>query len=452
MRTIATLLFLGAAMLAGAEDFVFKATVTADSLAAYTWALQPAESADGDDSEPLTLTATTLTGKVKASPSGFYRLYAMTSDFQLSLPLYLPGASGAATVSVCGVKKSAGKDSCPPYITATGSPSALALSAMQEAVNRIGRDIWEPDTLSAADVERLLAAYAHTADSLRALPGVPGAVSDFLGLWAVAARSTGWENIRHRLTRLRVTSYESRVKKSAGRDTCPPCIDTPLAACFAETPRLIAAALPPGTLSERLAVLWSTCHTPLLRQRVAESLVTAFILVHDYAAHYEEGLAEIKTLTARYALPPRYAEEYAVRRYSVPGAEFPDVALTDSAGHQVSFKSLRGRVVYVDLWASWCVPCCRLVPAMQALEKELASPDVAFLSISIDTNAEAWHKKRAQLAMHGLQWRDSTGRLADALNVKGIPHFLIYGRDGRLLVYDAPSPKEVERVREELKN
>ena len=59
----------------------------------------------------------------------------------------------------------------------------------------------------------------------------------------------------------------------------------------------------------------------------------------------------------------------------------------------MDFAQFRGKYVYIDLWASWCVPCCREVPHLQKLEKELENKDVVFLSISIDQNPSAWKKK-----------------------------------------------------------
>ena len=106
----------------------------------------------------------------------------------------------------------------------------------------------------------------------------------------------------------------------------------------------------------------------------------------------------------------------------------------------MDFSQLRGKYVYIDLWASWCVPCCREVPHLQKLEKELENKDVVFLSISIDQKVEAWKKKMADLQVHGNQWHDSEGTLGKALNVKGIPFFLIYDKEGKLYMYNAPRP------------
>ena len=100
----------------------------------------------------------------------------------------------------------------------------------------------------------------------------------------------------------------------------------------------------------------------------------------------------------------------------------------------------KGKYVYVDLWASWCVPCCKQVPYLQALEKELQNKNVVFVSISTDSSEAPWKKKMEQLDMHGNQWLNPDGKLCDKLNVSGIPHFLIYDKEGNLHTYDAQRP------------
>ena len=84
---------------------------------------------------------------------------------------------------------------------------------------------------------------------------------------------------------------------------------------------------------------------------------------------------------------------------------------------------------------------------MQKLEKEFeGSDDVTFVSISVDKSEDAWLKKMDQLNMHGNQLRDSSGDLCTLLNVKGIPHFLLYDRDGNLLVYKTTRPSHKDTL------
>ena len=108
----------------------------------------------------------------------------------------------------------------------------------------------------------------------------------------------------------------------------------------------------------------------------------------------------------------------------------------------VDFSTFRGKYVYIDLWASWCTPCLKEVPALQKLEKELKNDKVVFLSISIDTKEDAWKKKMQEKNMHGNQLWDPENSLGQALNVKGIPFFAIYDPEGKLYMHGAPRPSQ----------
>jgi thiol-disulfide isomerase/thioredoxin len=63
----------------------------------------------------------------------------------------------------------------------------------------------------------------------------------------------------------------------------------------------------------------------------------------------------------------------------------PDLAFQDEAGKPVTLAHWRGRTVLFNLWATWCVPCRKEMPALDALEKRLGSPDFQVVSVNIDT-------------------------------------------------------------------
>ena len=84
------------------------------------------------------------------------------------------------------------------------------------------------------------------------------------------------------------------------------------------------------------------------------------------------------------------------------------------------------------------------------LEKELKNSNVVFVSISLDSNRDAWLKKMEQLDMHGNQWHSADGEFAKMLNVKGIPHFVLYDKDGNLMQYKAARPSSGERLKKML--
>ncbi len=125
-----------------------------------------------------------------------------------------------------------------------------------------------------------------------------------------------------------------------------------------------------------------------------------------------------------------------------PGNPAPDFTLTDINGETVSLSDFRGKVVYLDFWASWCGPCMREVPHAKELKKRMADQnDLVFLYVSIDTDEQAWRNTVAEHQMQGVHLNVSGAREGAPVlyNVKGVPTFFIIGRDG--MIYDNRPPR-----------
>ncbi|MDO9412557.1 MAG: TlpA disulfide reductase family protein [Pseudolabrys sp.] len=65
--------------------------------------------------------------------------------------------------------------------------------------------------------------------------------------------------------------------------------------------------------------------------------------------------------------------------------QLPNLAFQDASGKALTLDAFRGRTVLVNLWATWCVPCRQEMPALEALEKKLGSPNFEVVTINIDT-------------------------------------------------------------------
>ncbi len=63
----------------------------------------------------------------------------------------------------------------------------------------------------------------------------------------------------------------------------------------------------------------------------------------------------------------------------------PDLAFQDAAGKPLTLKAFRGRTVLVNLWATWCVPCRKEMPTLDALQGKLGGPDFQVVAVNIDT-------------------------------------------------------------------
>ncbi|MCO4293578.1 TlpA family protein disulfide reductase [Solitalea sp. MAHUQ-68] len=112
---------------------------------------------------------------------------------------------------------------------------------------------------------------------------------------------------------------------------------------------------------------------------------------------------------------------------------------------QVSLTDFKGKVVLVDVWATWCGPCKKEIPALKQLEEELRAQDVVFMSVSVDEekDKEKWKKFVADQGLKGVQlfasgWSD----IAKNYKITGIPRFMLFDKKGNIINVDAPRPSD----------
>ena len=119
---------------------------------------------------------------------------------------------------------------------------------------------------------------------------------------------------------------------------------------------------------------------------------------------------------------------------------YPDIEET-----MISLSSFKGNLVYVDVWATWCGPCIAELPALEKLQENYEGKKIIFLSISVDTDKDAWVKMLSDEELGGVQlWADGWSEITQSYAIFGIPRFLLIDKDGRLISVDAPRPSSSE--------
>lgn len=114
------------------------------------------------------------------------------------------------------------------------------------------------------------------------------------------------------------------------------------------------------------------------------------------------------------------------------GARVPDFQLTTFDGSSIDIADLRGQVVVVNFWASWCVPCEEEAAELEMAHQQFKDQGVVFLGVDyVDTETEAL----AYLDRFGITYAngpDLGTRISQAFRMRGVPETYIVGRDGRL--------------------
>lgn len=110
----------------------------------------------------------------------------------------------------------------------------------------------------------------------------------------------------------------------------------------------------------------------------------------------------------------------------------PSFQMEDDQGNIVNLQQLKGKVVFVNLWATWCPPCRREIPSIQRLSKTVDSTKVAFVMLSLDNRfVKAQNYMRRKKI--GLPAYYPAEGLPALFKVEGIPATFIFNRKGILI-------------------
>jgi thiol-disulfide isomerase/thioredoxin len=120
-------------------------------------------------------------------------------------------------------------------------------------------------------------------------------------------------------------------------------------------------------------------------------------------------------------LAPLARGEVAAFAVADPSRRLPDLAFRDATGAERRLADWRGRTVLLNLWATWCVPCRKEMPALEALESKLGGPGFEVVAVNIDTRDG--DKPRAWLKEVGIDrlayYADPTAKVFQDLKIMG---------------------------------
>lgn len=127
------------------------------------------------------------------------------------------------------------------------------------------------------------------------------------------------------------------------------------------------------------------------------------------------------------------------------GTPSPTFDYENHKGGKTSLESLKGKYVYLDIWATWCGPCRAEIPYLKKVEEAYHEKNIAFVSISIDKfkDHEKWVKFVVEKELGGIQLfadNDWNSQFVKEYQITGIPRFILVGPNGEIVNADAPRP------------
>lgn len=126
----------------------------------------------------------------------------------------------------------------------------------------------------------------------------------------------------------------------------------------------------------------------------------------------------------------------------LPGQPAIDFSLSDIEGNNYSLSDFKGKVLYVDFWATWCGPCTKESPYFESLAKKFIDKDVLFLPISMDNSKKTWSKYLKSHSKELVQYHSIDPILKNEWCIKGIPRFVLIDKNFNIVNAYAERPSD----------
>jgi cytochrome c biogenesis protein CcmG/thiol:disulfide interchange protein DsbE len=133
----------------------------------------------------------------------------------------------------------------------------------------------------------------------------------------------------------------------------------------------------------------------------------------------------------------------------------PEINLPGMDG-EVRLENLKGKVVYLDFWASWCVPCVKSFPWMHDIKQSYADKGFEILAVNLDKDRKLADEFLRQMEVNFMVAFDEDGKSAADYKLKGMPSSYLIGRDGKVYAshigFREKDKEELEQAIEQLLN
>jgi thiol-disulfide isomerase/thioredoxin len=180
---------------------------------------------------------------------------------------------------------------------------------------------------------------------------------------------------------------------------------------------------------------------------IQNSIYDVNIDYQNYEKIYQEYLSTTNNPKLKESLTTIYNNIIATQ----PHKASPQFDYENQKGGKTSLESLKGKYVYIDVWATWCGPCLKEVPFLEKMEKQYQDKNIVFVSISVDNikDRKKWSNLINQKQLGGIQLladMDFNSEFIKGYAIKKIPRFILIDPNGNIVNFDAPRPSDSKLI------
>ncbi|MFA7687612.1 MAG: TlpA disulfide reductase family protein [Moheibacter sp.] len=207
----------------------------------------------------------------------------------------------------------------------------------------------------------------------------------------------------------------------------------------------IANQMGEATSAEEIEKIISDIQSPIIK----DAMMKAFLLypIESGTADAARYNTFIQKNSTDEKLKKQSADIMLRFQKLLPGKPSPKFTYPDTNGKTVSLDDLKGNLVYIDVWATWCGPCYMEIPYLKQLVADYEGKNLKIVSISIDSKKdfEKWQNTVRENDLKGFQVfadKDWDSEFVRDYGIKEIPRFILIDQKGNILNADAPRPSD----------
>ena len=209
-----------------------------------------------------------------------------------------------------------------------------------------------------------------------------------------------------------------------------------------------------------LKKLWREDRMNIMMDVITNDTVKAYFLKEQMETNEVNNLSEFRSIYEpfeKYTFPPivkkKYQQVYEgfIGDTVYIGKSSYNFSLPDTAGRMVSMKDFKGKVIFIDVWATWCGPCRGQFPYLKQIEEEYHdNENIVFIGISTDKlkDKQKWLKTIEKENLGGVQLLDDFGKaFGRKYQIMSIPRFLLIDKQGKWIEIRCPLPEAKEELK-----